>query len=1099
MRHRPYHSVDSAPVAELVGPYVLEEVVGQGAMATVWRGRHTSGIGLQAAIKRLHPHLEVDEELRLRFRVEAEALARLQHPNLVRLLDFVDDDGRVALVTELVEGQPLNKVLDALTVPMPWPDAVALFRQIAAGAAHAHRQGCLHRDLKPANVMVTPGDVVKVVDFGIASLVGADPMTEHGFVLGTPAYMAPEQRRSMRGLDARADIYAMGVVLWEMLVRPLATPGLTGWRIGDDDLSMLDGRELPPWLRALVRSMVQPARRDRPATCEAILAILDRGVARAAGDEDESTTDAGPAGTMLLAVDEDGTPLATTASDTLRPSLPFPRSSFIGRTDELAQIERQFSDGGRLVVLLGPGGSGKTRLAWRYVETRLDAWPGGAWFCDLSDATDLDEACRTIASALEVPLTGTDMATQLGHALAGRGRTLVVLDAVEQAAAIIDGLTARWMARAPEVRFLVTSRLVLRAEGERLVTVDPLPEADAVALLRRRADETGHTLGTTRRTAADLEAIVRELDCLPLAIELAAARLKLLTPARLKDWLGQRFEVLRSTGTGRGRQTTLRGAIDFSWELLGDSERATLAQLAVFAGSFTLEAAEAIVDVTAWPDADPVIDLVGTLVDHSLLRRLPVPDGAEPRFGLLKSVEAYANEQLDVVGLLVGTGGEEATGPGPRRAAEARHGAWFASFGEPDGLDCLDGPGGVSRRRVLATDLANLEVTAVRAARRGYAPTAVNAACALAAELRLRGPFARGLEIIDTALAVPGVEPLDRARLLRERGWLVRSAGRTVAAGRNFEEALDLIRDEGGDARVEGDILMGLAIARRVQGRMVDSRALFEQALDVARRAGDRRTAGRVLGNLAVLYKNLGQPNEARTLYGQALAIHRDVGNRRSEGIHLGELALLCVELGQPNEALQLYEESLSIHREVGNRRVEGQVLGNMANLHQSLGRYGEAYRLLQEALAIHREVGNRRSEAVQLGNLGDLCFAVGNLDGAAACLDAALDICRELQFRLGEAAFVGSRGEVAAATGQLEDARALLASGEVLLRDLGNKAELGKLLCRRGRVEHAAGHRAAAGVALEEARQLAGSLGAGPRSELGQAIAELGRRLSAG
>jgi serine/threonine-protein kinase len=120
---------------------------------------------------------------------------------------------------------------------MAWPDAVALFRQIVDGVAHAHRQGCLHRDLKPANVMVTDDDVVKVVDFGIASLVGTDRRTEHGFVLGTPAYMAPEQQQSMRGLDARADIYAMGVVLWELLVQPRASPGGRGWRLDDEDLA----------------------------------------------------------------------------------------------------------------------------------------------------------------------------------------------------------------------------------------------------------------------------------------------------------------------------------------------------------------------------------------------------------------------------------------------------------------------------------------------------------------------------------------------------------------------------------------------------------------------------------------------------------------------------------------------------------------------------------------------------------------------------------------------------------------------------------------------------------------------------------------------
>ncbi len=1089
-------------MSEQVGQYVLEDVIGTGAMATVWRARHHSGIGLRAAIKRLHPHLEVDEELRLRFRVEAEALARLQHPNCVRLLDFVDDDGRVALVTELVEGRTLHEVLGALNAPLPWPEAVALFRQVVQGVAHAHRQGCLHRDLKPANVMVAEGDLVKVLDFGIASLVGATPLTEHGFVLGTPAYMAPEQRRSMRGLDARADIYALGVLLWELLARPLASPGGRDWRIGDDDLAVLGDRELPAWLPALVRSCTRTARRDRPASCEAVLAILDAGTRRRDGPLDESTTESGPAGTLILPVDvAAGTPLPTPAVETARPALTFPRSSFVGRIDELAAIERQFADGARLVTLVGPGGAGKTRLAWRYLETRLDAWPGGAWVADLGEATTADEACREVARAMQIPLVGDDSPTQLGHALAARRRSLLILDGVEQLADGLEALVAPWIARAPDLRVLATSRIVLKADGERIVAVDGLPETDATALLLTRAADGGHELRRTPRTDAHVAAIVRELDCLPLAIELAAARLKLLTPGKLRKRLARRFEVLRGARDTHGQQTTLRGAIEASWDLLDDAERATLAQLAAFAGSFGLDAAEAIVDITGWPDAAGVIDQVGTLVDHSLVRRIPAPDDAEPRFALLKSVRAFADEQLDTTGLLVGPGGEEATGPGPRRAIERRHGAWFASFGDPDHLAALDTHGGVALRRQLAADVANLEAAAVRATARGYAPTAVGAACALAEELRLRGPFGRGRQLLDDVLALPGVEPVERARLLRQRAWLARSAGDTSRAAEDFVEALDLVRDardatgEAGPA-LEADILMGLAIARRVQGRMEDSRALFEQAQELARATGNRQALGRVLGNLAVVHKNLGRPDEARRLYGQALSIHRDVGNRRSEGIHLGELALLCVELGRSNEALRLYEDALAIHREVGNRRVEGQIVGNLGVLHRGLGRYRDAVRLMQESLAIHREVGNRRSEAVALGNLGDLCLQLGNLGGAAACLDASLEICRELQFRLGEAAFVGSRGEVAARQGQLDDARAWLASSEVLLRELGNKTELGKLLCRRGRVERDAGDVAAAGAALEEARGLAAQLGVGRRSELGQAVEELATSL---
>ncbi len=1066
-------------------------MLGSGAMATVWRARHVSGIGLEAAVKRLHPHCEVDAEMRSRFRVEAEALARLQHPNLVRLLDYVEDDAGIALITEVVDGRSLSKVLSALADPMPWADVVELFTQIVRGVDHAHRQGCLHRDLKPANVMVGADGTVKVLDFGIASLVGADRMTEVGFVMGTPAYMAPEQRRSMQGLDARADVFALGVLLWEMLSRPGRKPTDRDWRIGADDLDALIARsDVPAWLAALVRKMVEPSRTARPPSCRAVLAALDVAVHRDLPPEADPAEQ--PTGTLILPVDEQGAPL-----DGPRTNLAAAASSFVGRDAELAAIERTMAEGARLITLCGPGGVGKTRLAERYVETRLDAWPGGAWICELAGAADDADVCTAVADAMSLPLTGKKPAEQLGHALASRGRVLLVLDGPEQSLKAVAALAVDWLARAAEARILITSRIVTHAPGEHLIAVDPLPPRDAVELLIARARAVQPDLDDSRRVRQQLKGITDELDHLPLAIELAASRLRLLSPRKLRERLAARFGSMRTSRGGAESQTTLRAALAWSWELLSPPERAALAHLSVFVGGFTVDAAEAIVDVSGWSTSPTVEDLVARLADHSLLRRVERAED-EPRFDMLSSVRAWAHEQLAQPGLLPLPGGEDqATGPAARRAAETRHGAWFSSFGEPEFLESLDSPGGVGRRRALLTELDNLRVAARRAIDRRFAPAAVDAACALGAALRLQGPFDQGLSITSEALALPGVDPFSRARLLQTRGWLAQLGGDLPHAAADFEEALELLRDLGEAPKLEGSVLRGLAIVRRIQGRMDDARALLEQARHVLHASGDRREEGRVLGNLAVLHKNLGQSQLARRLYREALAIHRQVGNRRSEGIHLGELALMSWELGKLNEALQLYEESLEIHREVGNRRVEGQVLSNLANLHRTLGRRRESLTLMQEALAIHRALGNRRSEGVQLGNLGDLCLEAGHLGQARACLEASLDICRELNFRLGEGAFVGSLGEVAAAEGQLEDARAFLSSGEVLLRDIGNKAELGKLLCRRGRVELSADNVDAARLAVAVAGRLGVELGAGPRSELGRAVADLKERLS--
>ncbi len=260
---------------EVVGQYLLTTVLGGGGMATVYRGEHVSGIGMTAAVKKLHPHLAIDERIKQRLRIEAQALVRLQHPNIVRIIDFVESKDVCALVTELVEGRTLRVVMEEGSRPMPLTQAVMLLRQMLHAVGHAHKQQCLHRDIKPGNVMVTPDGQVKVLDFGIAALLDRDRMTGTGISLGTPVYMAPEQIDGTELLDERADIYALGVTFWEMLAGPNARPiGASGWRLREQHLRRLRDAGVPGSIVELVQAMVEEDRERRIRTCaEAVQAL----------------------------------------------------------------------------------------------------------------------------------------------------------------------------------------------------------------------------------------------------------------------------------------------------------------------------------------------------------------------------------------------------------------------------------------------------------------------------------------------------------------------------------------------------------------------------------------------------------------------------------------------------------------------------------------------------------------------------------------------------------------------------------------------------------------------------------------------------------
>ena len=422
----------------------------------------------------------------------------------------------------------------------------------------------------------------------------------------------------------------------------------------------------------------------------------------------------------------------------VRHNLPGERDAFVGRTAELRALAARLDVGARLLTVLGPGGTGKTRFVRRYGWSWLGDWPGGVYFCDLSEARSLDGILFAVGSTLDVPLGKDEPATQLGHAIASRGRCLVILDNFEQVVEHAPVTLGRWLDRAAEAAFVVTSRERLHLPGEEIFTIEPLPlDKEAIDLFaaRARAQKPDFVVDDTNRAA--VAEVVRLLDGLPLAIELAAARVRVLSPAQLVERMRDRFHLLTGVRGASARQATLKAAIDWSWDLLTPWEQAALAQCAVFEGGFTLEAAEALLELSDLPDARPAIDVVQALVDKSLLRTwVPAAQGRydveEPYFGMYVSVREYAWEKL------------KASGPAAEEAAETRHGKYFACFGTEEALEALFRHGGGRRRRALALELDNLVAACRRAVGRGDGNVAVATYRAAWEVVELQGPLALG-------------------------------------------------------------------------------------------------------------------------------------------------------------------------------------------------------------------------------------------------------------------------------------------------------------------------------------------------------------------
>lgn len=752
-----------------------------------------------------------------------------------------------------------------------------------------------------------------------------------------------------------------------------------------------------------------------------------------------------------------------------RHSLPAERDAFVGRQADLQALWQAGQTGARLLTLVGPGGAGKTRLALRHGWTWLGEHPGGVWFCDLSPARGPDGIVHAVAQGLDLPLGPGDPVAQVGTALAARGTCLLVLDNFEQVREHAAATLGLWLDQAPAARALVTSRELLGLPGEVAVPLAPLPDDEAVALFLQRAQAAAASGLDQPAEQQAVQRLVQLLDGLPLAVELAAARVRIMPPSQLLARMGERFRLLVSSGGGRpDRQATLRATLDWSWSLLAEPERAALAQWSVFEGGFTLAAAEAVLDLSACGEDTPwALDLLQALVDQSLLRRM-----GDERFDMLVSVHAYAAEQLRREGACPGSG------PAGVAATQQRHARHFGSLSEREA---------VAGRCV---ELDNLSAACLRAAARQDGPGAVRLLELAWEALRLRGPFRHGMELAQMVASCTGqLGAAERARVAAVRGAALLAMGRGLDANPVLKDGVRLVQ-EAGRGDIEARLLCVLGQSEIESGQSAAARQTLARARDLACHAGDQLLlcwAETELGALAQATSDVAGADEH---FRSALEQARQLGDKRREAGLLSNLGVMAHMKGLLDEAEPLYQEALRLATESADRRCVGNVHCNLGQLLHDRGCVAQAIEHFGASATAARELGQASLEAAALCNLALTQEAQGRKREALANCQRAVELVHRTGQRRAEGQYRGYLARLLVANGHLGDATTCWQLGERLLREAADPISLAVLLGCAAEVEHLAGRPIEARRLLVAAVKLSEGAQTSIQSEAGLAAA---------
>ncbi|NUR95850.1 MAG: tetratricopeptide repeat protein [Kribbellaceae bacterium] len=728
------------------------------------------------------------------------------------------------------------------------------------------------------------------------------------------------------------------------------------------------------------------------------------------------------------------TPVPAPTKSAPRSNLRAPLTSFVGRREDVAELTRLLSNGTRLVTMVGPGGAGKTRLATETGRTLVDQSGDGIWFVELAplgDAADVAPAVLSTLGASEfVDLTparfapkhipASRAATERLVEVIGDRRILLVFDNCEHLVQEVAGLVDSLLASCPRLRVLTTSREPLSIPGEHLHPVGPLglPPEDTVPdeypamqlfVDRARAVRPDFQLTDANRPA--VAEICRRLDGMPLAIELAAARLRALTPPQIVDRLADRFRLLTSgSRTALPRHQTLRAVVEWSWDLLDPDEQAVARRLSLFSGGATLEAAEQICSDETIP-AESVLGVLASLVDKSLVEA--AADERSVRYRMLETVRAYGAEQL------------HASGEYDRfRRAHTTYFSRLLRKARPK-LRTGEQIEWIAR---LTADNENL-IDALRTAiDTGSARIAVQMVAVLGEYWTMSGRPAEAVSWMQAALAVPGpTVPLDKAEALYLLALGRMSTGDDAA--KSFRQAvrgLATVRWMTRRHRILVDSGIGL-FTNAVWAAIRRDKATCFAELEAAARHPDPWIRNMGVMTSAMFSENEGEVDEMAANLTIALAGFRELGDRFGTSMALRGLAGYQGSTGDHAAALESLIEALRLIEELGTSEGVGQLLGSCAMSRLELGDHDGARADLERALRLSEETGSRGGEAMAFMGLSKVEFRLGHVEEARELAErayATLDLEAERMAPHGQAVMLGQLSRIYATTGDVEKAQ---------------------------------------------------------------------------
>jgi predicted ATPase/serine/threonine protein kinase len=1021
--------VEKDPIVGSVldGKYRIDALLGAGGMGAVYRATQFA-LARPVAVKVIRGRFAIESVQTQRFKREALMVAQLRHPHIVTIHDFGTAEGVGAyLVMELLDGRSLREELEGfrrLSIDI----ATEILRQSCSAIHVAHAAGVVHRDLKPDNIFLEVARgafgaeapiFAKILDFGVAKLAGGfdgsiGSLTQPGALVGTPAYTAPEQLAG-EIVDGRADIYSLGCVAYEMvtgqppfmadtlraiITKHMLEPPIAPRELNPDIPEAID----QAILRALAKS---PADRYPTAASfgRALQGFAQYGSETMSSDPIELRSTMSPVANFTgVRVPRDTAFVEPRPKHLREHNLPEPLTSFVERADERAAVERLLEQS-RLVTITGTGGIGKTRLALEVARNTVTAYPDGAWLVELASFSDPELVPGAVAAVFGIkPETGVPVTTSLEEYLSAK-RLLLLFDNCEHVVDACSHLADAILRTCPTVKIFATSQETLGVLGEAVYrlpsmtlpkrgttsNVDAAKRFEAVRLFVDRARLADPSFEVDDSNVRDVVELCRKLDGIPLAIELAASRVRVLPLSEIIERLSDRFRLLSGgSRQSTARQQTLLATMDWSYGLLANDERELLRGLAVFSGQFTIRAAEAILgseergatydDWRSSIHISDVLDLLTRLVDKSLV--VVDTESGGLHYRLLETVRHYAWQK-------VAEAGEDAS-------LIRRHAHWFVEFAER-GASALNGPEEAAWFARLDSEHDNLRAVLQRVSTPPSNPLLlIRLCCALGVFWNVRGHWSEALRWTESALAlVDGESRLLEGRAHYYAGCFAINLGEMDRARAHLSASLDLLRAEGDNADLVR-ALHKLGFALMSEGRYGEARPVYQESLDVARRIGDPQSVAAASSQLAQAATDRGDFATAARHYDESLAIYSRFGNRRAMALVLHNAGEVAQRLGDLDRAEAILGECLTLAAEVGDRHCAGftlHVLGNIAN---DRGNFDAAIGRFVEALAVHCELDDRQGMiyvlegmACAMAGKGDAARSL-RLAGAAAVARAA-------------------------------------------------------------------------------------------------------------